>query len=623
MHNEITMDADAATEWWSALPGWVFILDASGRYVWVNAAFSSLLGVPEAQCIQRPENDLCPLRVKRAMQEEAMPGFSRLMAEVFEHQKSMLVHLEVKLRGQTQQFPDQQVCLMVPLSGSVLFQLQPVSDWNLTDLETGQAALLQHIVDLSSSLIFAKDREGRFTLVNRALAETYGTTPEQMLGKTDLDFQKDLKQVERYREADRLVIENRQRVQIDEETITDLLGNQRYLTTIKQFLHTPTHQNQVLGIATDITHLKEAHDRLQASEERFRSLYTEASLLLERSKADLRRMQALYQVSEAVQDATTLDELLHRICHIVIEAVSARWCSVFKLDHLEQAVEAGAICSSSSDSLRMVSYTDLMEGLAGWVIREQTPAFSPRNLPDPRESLEVQDMRRQQEVGSIIVVPLHYRDRNLAVGVLTALNHMDDPDFTQDDLELMRAIASQVSVSLEQRELMDRIEHMAFHDALTGLPNRVLFHDRLHQALAYARRKESKLAVLFMDLDGFKGVNDTHGHHIGDLLLKAVGERWTTRIRQSDTLARMSGDEFAVLLHDIHRRDDVERVAEELLDLVRQPFELLGHTVHVTASVGISLYPDDASDQHTLLIHADRTMYRVKSSQKNGLYRHN
>ncbi|MFC5597336.1 diguanylate cyclase domain-containing protein [Deinococcus cellulosilyticus] len=617
------MDADAATEWWSALPGWVFILDASARYVWVNARFAGLLRVPQEQCTRQFEQDLCPLRVKGAMEDEASPGFSHLMPEVLQHQKTTLFHLDVQFREPSRLVLDQQVCLMVPLKDAVLFQLQPISDWNLTELETGQAAVLQHIADLSSSLIFAKDQEGRFTLANRALAETYGTTPEQMLGKTDLDFQMDLQQVEKYREADRLVIENRQRVVIEEETITDPQGNRRYLQTVKQFLHTPFHQNQVLGIATDITHLKVAHQSLQASEERYRSLYTEASVLLERSKADLKRVQALYQVSEAVQEATTLQELLNRICHIVIEAISARWCSIFKLNHLEQVVVAGAICSSGSDTLRMVSYGELMNGLTGWVIREQTPAFSPKNLPDPRESPEVQAGRMEQKVGSIIVVPLHYRDRNLAVGTLTALNHLDDPDFTQEDLELMRAIANQVSVSLEQRELMDRIEHMAFHDALTGLPNRVLFHDRLHQALAYARRKESKLAVLFMDLDGFKNVNDSCGHHIGDLLLKAAGERWSTRIRQSDTLARMSGDEFAVLLNDIHRREDVERVAEDLLGLVRQPFELLGHTVHVTASIGISIFPDDAQDQHTLLIHADHTMYRIKSSQKNDLYRQN
>ncbi|GGJ33486.1 diguanylate cyclase domain-containing protein [Deinococcus roseus] len=610
-----------------ALPGWVFVLNTREEHLLINAGFAQALKLHPTDLLGQRSQDLnLEFHLQVPSQPATQSGFGPLLKKALKDQKNLVQQLNLSIHQQGQPLGEHHVlCMAVPLGGPqgehVLFYLQKQQHWDLRGLDHSRSILLQQIVDMSSSLIFAKDREGRFTLANRAFAEAYGTTPEQLLGKTDLDFQKDLKQIEKYREADLHVIENRIPMVIQEETVTDLEGNRRFLTTSKQFLNTPEHMEEVLGIATDITVLKQTREELLASEERYRELYLQASKLLERSKADLARTQALYRVSEALQEARTLQNLLDRICEIVAQAVSARWCSVFKLNHEERRVEAGAIRSRNASSLQMVEFEELMDGLAGWVIQEQSPAFSPKGIPDPRESLEVQAKRIQQKVGSVIVVPLNAPDRPLAMGTLTALNHLDDPDFSQEDLELMKAIASQVSVALTQRELLDRIEHMAFHDALTNLPNRLLFQDRLGQSLAQARRKQSRIAVLFIDLDGFKQVNDSLGHHVGDLLLQAVSERWKERIRESDTLARMSGDEFAIVLNDVLDVQSVERVAGEFLELVRKPFLLEGHEVHITASVGISIYPDDAADQHALLIHADHTMYQIKSNQKNDVFR--
>jgi diguanylate cyclase len=163
--------------------------------------------------------------------------------------------------------------------------------------------------------------------------------------------------------------------------------------------------------------------------------------------------------------------------------------------------------------------------------------------------------------------------------------------------------------------LEDQIEHnkyLALHDDLTGLPNRRLFQDRLANALERARRTGSRAALLLIDLDHFKEVNDTVGHHVGDLLLKRVSQIFLGRVRRSDTVARTGGDEFSVILEDPTSREDAARVGRLLAELLQQPQELGGHTVSIGASVGISVYPEDAADAEALCIVADRQMYADK-----------
>lgn len=167
--------------------------------------------------------------------------------------------------------------------------------------------------------------------------------------------------------------------------------------------------------------------------------------------------------------------------------------------------------------------------------------------------------------------------------------------------------------------LEDQIEHnqyLALHDDLTGLPNRRLFQDRLNGALDRARRTGSRAALLLIDLNNFKQVNDTAGHHVGDLLLKRVSAIFAGRVRRSDTVARTGGDEFALILEEPISRDAAERVGETLMRLLEQPFELEAHTVLTAGSVGIALFPDDAREGDELCIVADRRMYADKRTER-------
>jgi diguanylate cyclase (GGDEF)-like protein/PAS domain S-box-containing protein len=163
-----------------------------------------------------------------------------------------------------------------------------------------------------------------------------------------------------------------------------------------------------------------------------------------------------------------------------------------------------------------------------------------------------------------------------------------------------------------------QLVHQAYHDALTGLPNRMLFQDRLTQALGLARRSHRGLSVLFLDLDQFKLVNDTLGHAAGDRLLKAVAARLRQSVRKSDTVARVGGDEFNLLLPDVGRGSQAARMAEKILATVARPVDLDGHRLYITTSIGISLYPTDGGDAEALLTSADIAMYRAKELGRNG-----
>ena len=175
-----------------------------------------------------------------------------------------------------------------------------------------------------------------------------------------------------------------------------------------------------------------------------------------------------------------------------------------------------------------------------------------------------------------------------------------------------------VAVGMILLLLEDQIEHnryLALHDYLTGLPNRRLFQDRLTGALERARRFEATAALLVIDLDRFKKVNDTLGHHVGDLLLQRIAQMFSGRVRRSDTVARTGGDEFSVILEEPISREDAMRVGQSLMQILHDPIQLDKHTLQVGASFGLAVFPDDASDMESLCIAADLRMYDKKASR--------
>jgi len=187
----------------------------------------------------------------------------------------------------------------------------------------------------------------------------------------------------------------------------------------------------------------------------------------------------------------------------------------------------------------------------------------------------------------------------------------------QGQLTHFVAVLHDVTAQKTQELLM---KHQAYHDPLTDLPNRIMFEDRLEQALAHARRDGTLLAVFFLDLDNFKVINDCHGHQIGDRVLRIVAMRLTTCVRSTDTVARLCGDEFTVILQGLDRIQDIRQVAQKILECLTPPIRLGGKDIPIQISIGIAVYPKDSTDPHHLLGIADQAMYQAKKCGGQSWY---
>jgi diguanylate cyclase (GGDEF)-like protein/PAS domain S-box-containing protein len=189
--------------------------------------------------------------------------------------------------------------------------------------------------------------------------------------------------------------------------------------------------------------------------------------------------------------------------------------------------------------------------------------------------------------------------------------------FSKADGNLGGLVGVMLDIS-ERKQMEQAIWHEANYDALTGLPNRRLFRDRLREELKRAQRSGHELALLFIDLDRFKDVNDILGHDVGDRLLVQAGERISAALRASDTVSRLGGDEFLVILADISSQSAASQLAQEIILALARPFDLAGHQAYVSASIGIAFYPDDSKEPETLLSYADQAMYAAKAHGRNG-----
>lgn len=191
-------------------------------------------------------------------------------------------------------------------------------------------------------------------------------------------------------------------------------------------------------------------------------------------------------------------------------------------------------------------------------------------------------------------------------------------EWTPDEIKLAKALGTHLYMAVMQRRVEEMIRHQASHDLLTGLPNRLLFDERLSLALAYAHQRGEMLAVMFLDLDRFKVINDTLGHATGDQLLQQVAHRIAECLKKSDTIARWGGDEFTLILPQVSSANDAINIANRVIEILQDPFKCGEQEFHVTASIGIALAPYDGEDAETLLKNADTAMYRAKHQGKNN-----
>ena len=313
--------------------------------------------------------------------------------------------------------------------------------------------------------------------------------------------------------------------------------------------------------------------------------------ITERKNAELRQ-QAIFAISEAAHGAEDLLELF-KCVHMLI----GQW-----LPALNFSV---ALCDQDQGTISFPYHIDDHKHLQLTEVR----VLSEEVIRSGQAVL-----RCGEASSSWLCVPLVTPSG--IIGALVVKSSLGDERYSESHKELLQFVSTQVAAAIERKQLINRLQFLAQYDALTQLPNREFFYERLKSALARAQREKACLAVLFIDLDHFKAVNDNYGHAIGDALLQQIAQRLKQSVRESDTVARMSGDEFVLILESLRQPEDASIVAEKIRQNLSQPLLIEGQTLSIFPSIGFAVYPDHGEQFRQLLCHADTAMYRDKKMRR-------
>jgi len=323
------------------------------------------------------------------------------------------------------------------------------------------------------------------------------------------------------------------------------------------------------------------------------------------------RQRLIAEFGQQAFASSDVDDVLSRAVELVTVALNADYCTVLELDESAKQllIKAGSGWPSETMARRTVAIRP--GGRLEFVLSRREPLIIEDLAKDERFS---ESPLVRMGVRSGIQVPIFGTAGTF--GILSAharaANH-----FGVDDASFLQSVANILAVAIERRSAEQRLERLAQFDSLTGLPNRHLFYDRLLKTLAHARRSGQPMAVLFIDLDRFKLVNDTQGHSAGDKLLREAAERLSQCVRSGDTVGRFGGDEFGAIVSDLAKPGDAGVVAQKVLDALARPFKLDPHDTYVSASIGITLFPADGDNPEALVMNADTAMYRAKEQGRN------
>lgn len=312
-------------------------------------------------------------------------------------------------------------------------------------------------------------------------------------------------------------------------------------------------------------------------------------------------------------------ELLQASIEALANLLQVKYGAIGMLDeqgNLTQFVYSGM----SKEEAGRLTHPPKGSGLLGAVIRENSILRMDNMAHDPRNKGFPSG---HPSMTSLLAVPVSHLDR--VYGRIYLCDKFDKSSFSDEDEELALNFASALSLILDNAHKMELLKqeqslliHSACHDPLTNLPNRLLLCDRIGQAMSHAHRNQTLLAILYCDLDGFKAINDTLGHHTGDQVLKAMGERFVHCMRGDDTVARVGGDEFVFVLSEVESVEHAATVAQKILDAIAQSLSVDSHEVILSGSIGIAIYPLDGGAVEHLIKSADTAMYKAKECGKNN-----
>ncbi|WP_298220583.1 sensor domain-containing diguanylate cyclase [Halothiobacillus sp.] len=342
--------------------------------------------------------------------------------------------------------------------------------------------------------------------------------------------------------------------------------------------------------------------------------------LLKRTNRALHVISRCHRLIHNIDDE---NELLQEICRIIVENGGYRMAWVgFAQNDLEKTVEPMAYAGFEAGYLEKlhISWNDAEDNDSptGKAIRSGEVMVI-RGIANNPDADSWRSIALERGFSSAISIPLRIEGQSIG-----NLNIYSDEyhAFDSEEIDLLKQLAADLSFGISHirnkikaRITEETIEHLAHYDALTDLPNRTLFSHYLQQALAISKRSNSRFAVMFIDVDNFKPINDKLGHDVGDLLLAEVAKRLRLSLRESDIAARFGGDEFLVLLPTIESDDDARIVADKIADSLRLPFPIADNAIRISASIGIAIYPDNGHDENYLIRNADMAMYKAKREE--------
>ena len=461
-----------------------------------------------------------------------------------------------------------------------------------------QRAFLRQVIDLAPIFIFAKDRDGRFVLANQALADAYGSTVEQLLGKTDADFNSNSEEVEHFRRMDLQVMDTLREEVIPEEVITDATGRVRWLQTIKRAIVSENGTaNMVLGVATDITARKLQEQKIE-------------KLLRVRTFSS--------EMNAAIVRIHERQALLEEACRIATEHGKFELVWIASLNSERQEIRPVAWTGFSPQAVHAMNWATI--SAAGGTLGEAVLTRKPAVRNDIEAELATDKLWQEAlKAGchSTVCLPLVVDDNIVAAVNLFAAGQ---GFFDESELALLNEIAADLSFALQSIARQQKLEYLSYYDTLTGLPNRQLFIDRLSQQMR-ARSGESPMVTLILfDLERFRNVNESLGRHGGDELLKEVARR-LERTFHNDHLARISADSFGVMVRDVRDAPSVAHIIEnQVQGLCTEPFSVGGKELRLAAKVGVAVFPADAGDADTLFGNAEMALKKAKNSGERYLF---
>lgn len=445
-------------------------------------------------------------------------------------------------------------------------------------MTTDSYKALSNYIDLLLDAICVVDKHGRFEFVSAGAERIFGYTPAEMLGRPMIEL---VHPDDRERTLKAAAEINAGAVKIDFEN--------RYIRKDGQIVH-------LLWSA-----------RWSASDKRRVAVARDIS----RSKQIEARQAALYAISEAAFACDNLTALYQCIQRIIADLMPmSRFAIVLpqpeteRLQFVHDAELATAAVDANPDHI-MLLCQQVIQRAETIMLSEDNQRELPATLRQQSDDLPV----------NWLGVPL--KSQTAVMGALMIQNSPSAPPYSSGEIELLEFVSVQVAVAIERKQMLQRLQHNALYDQLTGLPNRELFDDRVRSAIARAEREQGQFALLYLDLDKFKQVNDRHGHQIGDELLQHTAQRIEASLRHSDTVARFGGDEFVILLEQVDGPDTAVALAEKVRSALETPFALADHLLQVLPSIGVALYPLHSRDIKALLLLADNAMYQAKSAGGN------